>query len=578
MYYCIVVYCIGYCCILPCLLAFLLTCLFAYITFHIIHRVYWIDDLNINKLHLSLSWRTNSAQGRRIATILSVDPKRQFILNLNNNEYLSEDTEIKRIKTMEKIQGKTCLVPHAGVFREIQDFKLLKYNQPKDLIVETEGDRVAKILQKNMEKVRKKAGKAGFAPMDMIRKYGKNGDDYRYKDTRTSEHSVTRKDDVGNDDESDESQSDSDSNDSIIVGTKMSDRYRHLTKQRTDISDSRAYRKESSSRQDDESGEEDDEGFLRNCGSKGNSKTVRFEGSKSSSKLTVDFGNQGHTVLRRCVDDAMKMGSYSDSDSDGILPPYGKTLKNKPKLGLNLGKDRLLSLQDSDSESEGMKSNYLPKSGLKYSSANVSNTRSTNDSIHNSGRTKSSLNYTDIDGLSDDDSIPQAMFTKEEKGKQKSNEHIKSSKSPRSWRARKEKQESRRKADSQDSMTFHSDSSTGNKNIHNGHKQGSSGNSLSLDDSSSESDSSPQHTRIANRKRKSATDALDESDDDTIKNDLHRRRKFPKVANTPIRITANDRNHNNNQSQSFSSKSCETKSIRNTMVKPPLRISVRKYN
>ena len=114
-----------------------------------------------------------SERGRTVATVMSVNPKHDPHLKLHNNDCLPNDWKVKRVKTLEKIDGEHTLIDHPGVFRPIKEFKLVKLTKlPKGYKVETEGERVQKILHKNFKKTKKELQKIGFAPMDMLQNYG----------------------------------------------------------------------------------------------------------------------------------------------------------------------------------------------------------------------------------------------------------------------------------------------------------------------------------------------------------------------------------------------------------------------
>jgi hypothetical protein len=120
-------------------------------------------------LTLTLS---HSKQGKRIATVQSVNPNRNMVLKLSNLEYLPNDTKIKRIKILVTVQAdeeddtpttqhKKILLDHPGVFRRIRQFQLRKLKWPADYKIqtETETDRLKSILDKNMSTFKKKGGK-----------------------------------------------------------------------------------------------------------------------------------------------------------------------------------------------------------------------------------------------------------------------------------------------------------------------------------------------------------------------------------------------------------------------------------
>jgi len=143
-----------------------------------------------------------SAQGKRTATVLSVDPSNDndCSLRLSNMEAIPDTTEIRRVKTMSyrkrkdkdnRIKRKRNSNPrresrelvmdiapgpgqidHPGVYRLIRDFALQKWKEPKRLEefmeMETEAKRMGRIMEKNRKIMEKKAKKDGFAPMDMV--------------------------------------------------------------------------------------------------------------------------------------------------------------------------------------------------------------------------------------------------------------------------------------------------------------------------------------------------------------------------------------------------------------------------
>ena len=103
---------------------------------------------------------------------MAVNPKRDTILKLSNNECIPDDTKVRRIKTLEKIEGRLALIEHPGIFRRIVNFNLKKLNMPVGYNIEREGDRLRNIVHKNLSKFKKKMKKSGFAPMDMMHKWG----------------------------------------------------------------------------------------------------------------------------------------------------------------------------------------------------------------------------------------------------------------------------------------------------------------------------------------------------------------------------------------------------------------------
>jgi len=118
-------------------------------------------------------------RGSRTATILSVDPNRSPILVLDNGEFLSNDASVKRIKV--RMDG--SLRDHPGVFRPIEEFKL-KCMTGTDVVsggsgggvtngVRKEAQRLRSIIQKNTSLLKSKAEADGYAPLDLLNRYGK---------------------------------------------------------------------------------------------------------------------------------------------------------------------------------------------------------------------------------------------------------------------------------------------------------------------------------------------------------------------------------------------------------------------
>jgi hypothetical protein len=109
-----------------------------------------------------------SKQGLRHATVMSVDPKRKFILELSNGELLDRDQKVKRIKVLSKFQGENVLLDHPGVTRAIEKFKLLKLNKPHDLHIETESTRLKRAIKGTIDTFMDNVKDCDFAPTDML--------------------------------------------------------------------------------------------------------------------------------------------------------------------------------------------------------------------------------------------------------------------------------------------------------------------------------------------------------------------------------------------------------------------------
>ena len=109
-------------------------------------------------------------RGLRKATVMSVRPKGETPLILDNGEFLPNTTKVKRIRVM--TDGE--LLDHPGIYRPIYRFKLVKMGTATagDAIA-MEANRFGNIMKKNLSKLRDKAEADGFAPMDMIHIGGK---------------------------------------------------------------------------------------------------------------------------------------------------------------------------------------------------------------------------------------------------------------------------------------------------------------------------------------------------------------------------------------------------------------------
>jgi len=146
-------------------------------------------------------------RGRRITTVISVNPNNKNsnrgVIKVNNDEYLPLDLKIRRIKTLihDKYNNKkTTLIDHPGIYRQIEEFKLVKLNPIDNHHIQTERDRVKNILCDQRKIFEKKVIDSGFAPMDMIRTFGSNRNDTtklrrkeKLSSSTTPSHEETRK-------------------------------------------------------------------------------------------------------------------------------------------------------------------------------------------------------------------------------------------------------------------------------------------------------------------------------------------------------------------------------------------------
>lgn len=104
-------------------------------------------------------------RGLREATVLAIDPKKEYPLVLDNAEYIPNDTSVKRVKVMSGGE----LVDHPGIFRPISRFKLVKAGRATIAdAVKMQSSRFGGIMRNNMKKLKSKAEADGFAPMDLI--------------------------------------------------------------------------------------------------------------------------------------------------------------------------------------------------------------------------------------------------------------------------------------------------------------------------------------------------------------------------------------------------------------------------
>lgn len=110
-------------------------------------------------------------RGKKVATILSVDPKRDPVLILGNGDYLSKDTEVKRLQIMWR--NKLKIHPD-GKYNRLSSFKLSKScskegrGNASDAGIQAEAARLREITERNKAEFLKKAEEIGFAPKDIL--------------------------------------------------------------------------------------------------------------------------------------------------------------------------------------------------------------------------------------------------------------------------------------------------------------------------------------------------------------------------------------------------------------------------
>ncbi len=374
-----------------------------------------------------------SAQGHRIATVLSIDPKKKDNpLQLSNGEILPLDTEVKRIKTMERIRNsdtravERVIVDHPGIYRKIEEFRLIKMNQPAGLNVETEQMRITKILRDNRLKMEQKAKASGFAPMDMVYKVGGGGsssDGSDSNDGNSGPNIASKVNDVhhGRKRGADTSDSDSDSGgDSNLdritqrkvspVASSSSDKNPNPNKRIDD-----AYGSNAAGRSDSDS--DSDVSFLN--GLRNLRRAAKpIMGKNPHSSLSVPGGNmQG---------DCQNNESSDDSDSS-LTHQYRHPLSkntNKPS-SVNITKNDTMASKSTSSCTRGGDS-----SAYSY--------------LNEEGKSRRGI---DDDDSSDDDDLPQAPFLGKNKNRSNSQptldrqvKGVGKQKSNRSWRGRTARQ------------------------------------------------------------------------------------------------------------------------------------------
>ena len=523
-----------------------------------------------------------SAQGRRFTTVVSVDPKKEYSLKLSNGECIPNNTELKRIKTLVTINGEEqrqrTLVDHPGVFRQIQDFKLVKLNPLKDYKIETERGRVGNILKTGMNQMRKKAQAGGFAPMDMFHRYGKKGEtDCRYGSG--NDGSDDDDDDDDSDDEvkilevrkeqDDGDSSDSDSDESSSFLDNLPPHLREREKQRM------AKRKLN---QPGANGLQVAENPWRNDVI--SSSNASNDGIASSlarprvNSLLADSDDEEEfaSILRKKPKTTpppttiRKIQGMEESNDESVMGVARNRRKHSTKASSPLGGNesmKLLSLRDSDDSDSDADKAKLPHRIKKRSDnhrlINLSDSDDSMDlSLYRPSRSKplekeNVTSGSNIDcGCSDcsDDELPQAAFAGLVPEKKESN------KSPRMWRNRINNQKSlHQSGGTVDSMEFGSSDSEHSIDRKPSHrKMPHKPTPLSLDESSDSSDS-----QLPSRGR----------DPDKLNNAWTGRKM---KSTTPIRI---------DEGKISSSKKPSSENKRRAaapVTKPALSFSFKKYN
>ena len=121
-------------------------------------------------------------RGKRTSTVVAIDPSADMVLKLANGDYLGKQDKVKRVKVVvpERIKRKrqkqkvhVTIVDHPGIFREIQDFNLMKGKEISSagLHIQTQQERLAQVLKTQKENLVRKMNQSGFAPVDMLNDY-----------------------------------------------------------------------------------------------------------------------------------------------------------------------------------------------------------------------------------------------------------------------------------------------------------------------------------------------------------------------------------------------------------------------
>ena len=507
-----------------------------------------------NNFKLRLS---NSPQGHRIATVIAVNPKRDIILKLSNTECLPDDTKVRRIKTLEKLNGNHTLLEHPGIFRQVCDFNSKKLNLPPGYKVETESDRVKKIIQKNMKKLKKNAKKSGFAPMDMINRYGKKA--------KHSE-SDSDSDSDGSEDLKDQHERDSDDDSSQALFREPTFKFKKRARQKG--KPAHQLRDESSSLDSPRADSDSSTSGIRE----------EDPSRKSPSATTV----KPMTLL--------SLRDTQDSDNSDIDMKDTRT-----NISSKLPTDKKVYFASSDYDS-GRDDSDIARAQMSI---------------------REKENQLALLGLSDDE-LPQAVFSTIKKQQQP--KKVSLEKSPKIWKHRLEKKRLQKQYDSDNSLSFHSSSlpvkekgrpkipetlsiedfSSSSESdtkkrksllIKKGSSKGNTLETLSVEDfsSSSESDTKKRKALLIKKgSSKGNTLSIDDFSSDSEESsgpamiDVGNPRKRLKQGSTnPIRVDlkqSENRTRNRNSSIMSNQQSSQKKTANRQVQKSCLAISFRKYN
>jgi len=111
----------------------------------------------------------DSEQARIQSTVVEVRPEKDIKLKLQSNcLVLPSDLRVRRVMVALKDQkGNLTVVPHRGLFRPINKFKLRKSVIPNELIVRTTVQDMSDIVKKGKQDLAETARKLGI-PVDVV--------------------------------------------------------------------------------------------------------------------------------------------------------------------------------------------------------------------------------------------------------------------------------------------------------------------------------------------------------------------------------------------------------------------------
>ncbi|CAB9506152.1 expressed unknown protein [Seminavis robusta] len=92
-----------------------------------------------------------SKQGRRVAQVLAVKSRGDFVLELDNDELLPNDTRIRRVREFRDNR----LFQHAGIYRQVEDFKLVAGRLTNEKFLQRKVQKIKKILEEGSKEAQK---------------------------------------------------------------------------------------------------------------------------------------------------------------------------------------------------------------------------------------------------------------------------------------------------------------------------------------------------------------------------------------------------------------------------------------